>query len=226
MRTRTLDKALNPKRIKLTPTFAEERRFLSEGYKYTAGVDEVGRGCLAGPVVASAVILPCRIRRFWLGEVRDSKMLSPRKREYLFSYIEETAIAVGIGVVEHSVIDSIGIGKASKLAMKMAIEELSPPADSLIIDYFRLSDVKLPQKGIVDGDALCYSVACASIIAKVTRDMMMRELDKQYPGYGLCRHKGYGTKEHYRCIEEKGLSPIHRLTFCHYQYRLNPANES
>jgi ribonuclease HII len=217
---------MKPQKTSPRPSFTEERRFLSEGYKYTAGVDEVGRGCLAGPVVASAVILPCNMRRPWLKEVRDSKLLSPQKREYLFTYIEETAIAVGTGVVEHSVIDSIGIGKASKLAMKMAIEKLIPSADSLIIDYFQLPDVKLPQKGIVDGDALCYSIACASIIAKVTRDMMMLELDKQYPGYGLCRHKGYGTKEHYRCIEEKGLSPVHRLTFCHYQYRLNSEYES
>ena len=216
---------MNPRRLKLKPTFAEERRFLAEGYKLTAGVDEVGRGCLAGPVLACAVIIPCNIRRPWLKEVRDSKLLTHDKREYLFSYIEETAIAVGTGVVEHTVIDSIGIGNASKLAMKQAIEELAPPADSLIIDFFKLPEVKLPQRGIVDGDALCYSIACASIIAKVTRDHLMVELDGKYPGYGLCHHKGYGTKEHWHCIEEKGLSPIHRLSFCHLKERFTSEDE-
>jgi len=210
---------MNPKRSKLKPNFAEERLFLAEGYHLTAGVDEVGRGCLAGPVVACAVILPCNIRRPWLKEVRDSKQLTHDKREYLFSYIEETAIAVGTGVVAHDIIDTIGIGNASKLAMQRAIEELNPSPDSLIIDYFKLPEVKLHQKGIIDGDGLCYSIACASIIAKVTRDLLMVGLDEQYPGYGLSHHKGYGTKEHRRCIEEKGLSPIHRLSFCHLKER-------
>ena len=216
---------MNPKRLKLKPSFAEERRFLAEGYKLTAGVDEVGRGCLAGPVVACAVILPCNIRRTWLNEVRDSKLLTHGKREYLFSYIEETAIAVGTGVVAHDIIDTIGIGNASKLAMQLAIEELNPSPDSLLIDYFKLPEVKLPQKGIIDGDGLCYSIACASIIAKVTRDLLMVELDGQYPGYGLSHHKGYGTKEHWRCIEEKGLSPIHRLSFCHLKERFTSEYE-
>ena len=210
---------MNPKRSKLKPSFAEERRFLAEGYKLTAGVDEVGRGCLAGPVVACAVILPCNIRRPWLKEVRDSKLLTHDKRQYLFNYIEEVAITVGTGIVAHDIIDTIGIGNASKLAMQRAIEELNPSADSLLIDYFKLPTVKLPQKGIIDGDGLCYSIACASIIAKVTRDLLMIELDSKYPGYGLCRHKGYGTKEHWRCIEQKGLSPIHRLSFCHLKER-------
>lgn len=216
---------MKSKRSTRKPTFGEERKFLAEGYHLTAGVDEVGRGCLAGPVTACAVILPCNIRRPWLKEVRDSKLLTRGKREYLFSFIEETAIAIGTGVVEHDVIDSIGIGNASKLAMKRAIEELLPAADSLLIDYFKLPEVKLPQRGIVDGDALCYSIACASIIAKVTRDFMMLELDAKYPGYGLASHKGYGTKEHWRCITKKGLSKIHRLTFCHLGERFILENE-
>ena len=206
---------MKAKRAKLKPTFSEERKFLTEGYLLTAGVDEVGRGCLAGPVTACAVILPCNVRRAWLKEVRDSKLLTHEKREYLFSFIEETAVAIGTGVVQNDVIDSIGIGNASKLAMKYAIEQLNPAPDSLLIDFFKLPEVKLPQKGIIDGDALCYSIACASIIAKVTRDLLMVELDTKYPGYGLTNHKGYGTKEHWRCITEKGLSPIHRLSFCH-----------
>jgi ribonuclease HII len=210
---------MNPKRLKLRPTFSEERQFLADGFHLTAGVDEVGRGCLAGPVVACAVILPCNIRRPWLKQVRDSKLLTKEKREYLFSYIEETAISVGTGVVDNTIIDSLGVGNASKMAMKLAIEELIPAADSILVDFFKLPEVKLPQKGIVDGDALCNSIACASIIAKVTRDRMMIELDQKYPGYGLLNHKGYGTKEHWRCIEEKGLSPLHRLSFCHLKDR-------
>jgi ribonuclease HII len=209
----------NHERTVIKPSFAEERHFFSEGFKLTAGVDEVGRGCLAGPVLASAVILPYNLRKHWLKEVRDSKMLTPKKREYLFSYIQETAIAVSMGFVTNDVIDAIGIGNASKLAMKRAIEGLVPAADSLIVDYFKLPDVNLPQKGVVDGDALCYSIACASIIAKVTRDFMMMEMDNKYPGFGLCHHKGYGTREHWRCIETKGLLPIHRLSFCHLRER-------
>ena len=217
---------MKSQRSKLKPTFSEERKFLAEGYLYTAGVDEVGRGCLAGPVAACAVILPCNIRRPWLNEVRDSKLLTRKKREYLFGFIEETALAIGTGWVEHDIIDTIGIGNASKLAMKNAIEALIPGADSLLIDFFKLPDVKLPQKGIVGGDALCYSIACASIIAKVTRDLLMQELDSTYPGYGLANHKGYGTKEHWRCITEKGLSPIHRRSFCHLGERFTLANEN
>jgi ribonuclease HII len=132
-------------------------------------------------------------------------MLTPKKREYLFSYIQETAIAVSMGFVTNDVIDAIGIGNASKLAMKRAIEGLVPAADSLIVDYFKLPDVNLPQKGVVDGD--------------VTRDFMMMEMDNKYPGFGLCHHKGYGTREHWRCIETKGLLPIHRLSFCHLRER-------
>lgn len=216
---------MNPKCLKLRPSFKEERLFLAEGFHLTAGVDEVGRGCLAGPVVACAVILPCNIRRPWLKEVRDSKLLTREKREYLLGYIQKTAIAIGTGVVTNHTIDSMGVGNASKLAMKQAIEALVPAADSILIDFFKLPEVNLPQKGIVDGDALCYSIACASIVAKVTRDHMMVEMDGQYPGYGLANHKGYGTKEHWRCIEEKGLSSIHRTSFCHLGERFTSEDE-
>ena len=213
---------MNPRRIsrlKMRPTFSEERKFLTEGFRFTAGVDEVGRGCLAGPVVACAVILPCNIRRPWLTQVRDSKLLTKEKREYLFSYIEETAVSVGTGVVDNHSIDSMGIAVASKLAMKKALDGLNPAADSVLVDFFKLPEVNLPQKGIVDGDALCNSIACASIIAKVTRDHIMIELDIKYPGYGLSNHKGYGTKEHWKAIESKGLSKLHRLSFCHLKDR-------
>ena len=210
----------------IKPTFNEERRFQADGYKLTAGVDEVGRGCLAGPVVAAAVILPSKMRFPWLQEVRDSKMLSAKKREKLFVCIEDAAIAIGVGVISHGLIDALGIVPATKEAMQQAIMQLAPAADSLIIDFVKLDDILLPQKSIVHGDALCYSIACASIIAKVTRDHMMIILDTQYPGYSLCHNKGYGTREHWRCIEEHGLSPIHRRSFCHLQYRLKPTSDN
>ncbi|MCL2615942.1 MAG: ribonuclease HII [Dehalococcoidia bacterium] len=202
------------------PTFDEENLLQSAGFVLTAGVDEVGRGCLAGPVVASAVILPVGLKAAWLRDVRDSKQLSAKQRESLFACINEAALSVGTGIVSHEVIDSIGIARATKQAMKEAIMQLSPVADSLLIDYLKLSDLTLPQKSITHGDALCYSIACASIIAKVSRDRMMQALDAQYSGYGLSRNKGYGTREHLQCIEEKGLSPIHRRSFCHFQRRL------
>ena len=185
----------------------------AQGYQRIAGVDEVGRGALAGPVVAAAVILPCHIDAPWLNQVKDSKQLSPARRQLLFHHIHEIAIAIGIGVASHEVIDTRGIIKATQLAMKLAIDQLLPPPESLLIDYMSLPEVPLPQKGIKEGDSLCFSIACASIIAKVTRDQLMIELDRTYPGYGLADHKGYGTKEHLACLRRLGPSPIHRRSF-------------
>lgn len=195
------------------PSFAEERILEAQGYRYIAGVDEVGRGALAGPVVAAAVILPRRRKAPWLRLVRDSKQLRPATRELLFHHIHKATVAVGIGVAHQEVIDTRGIIKATRLAMKLAIDQLSPPAETLLIDYLRLPEVELPQKGITGGDCLCFSIACASIIAKVTRDRLMIELDRAYPGYGLARHKGYGTREHLACLSRLGPSPIHRQSF-------------
>jgi len=195
------------------PSLAEEVKLRAQGYQLIAGIDEVGRGALAGPVVAAAVILPCQIDMPWLNQVRDSKQLSPAKRQLLFGHIYEVAISVGIGMVRHEVIDDQGIVKATRLAMKLAIDHLSPPPESLLIDYIRLPEVLLPQKGITNGDELCLSIACASIVAKVTRDRLMVELDKIYPGYGLTDHKGYGTKVHLSCLYRLGPSPIHRQSF-------------
>jgi len=195
------------------PSFAEEETLEAQGYHRIAGVDEVGRGALAGPVVAAAVILPCHIDAPWLNLVKDSKQLTPARRQLLFHHIHEIAIAVGIGMVPHEIIDTQGIIKATRLAMKLAIDRLSPPPQSLLIDYMRLPEVLLPQKGIKNGDELCFSIACASIVAKVARDQLMVELDRSYPGYGLAHHKGYGTKEHLACLHRLGPSPIHRRSF-------------
>ena len=195
------------------PSFTEEKMLEAQGYRYIAGIDEVGRGPLAGPVVAAAVILPCHIDTPWLNQVKDSKQLSPARRELLFHHIHEVAISIGIGVAHHKVIDAEGIIRATRLAMKLAIGQLSPPPEFLLIDYMCLPEVPLPQKGITNGDSLCFSIACASIIAKVSRDHMMIELDGIYPGYGLAQHKGYGTREHLACLRRLGPSPIHRQSF-------------
>ena len=196
-----------------TPSFVEEEILEAQGYQYIAGIDEVGRGALAGPVVAAAIILPHHIDAPWLKQVKDSKQLSPARREVLFHHIHEIAISVGIGMASQEVIDTRGIIKATRLAMKLAISQLSPPPESLLIDYMLLPEVPLPQKGITNGDSSCFSIACASIMAKVARDHLMIELDKAYPGYGLAKHKGYGTVEHCACLCRLGPAPIHRQSF-------------
>jgi len=206
--------------MRLKPSLAEERKLEAKGYRYIAGIDEVGRGALAGPVVAAAVILPCHINAPWLSQIKDSKQLSPAKRELLFPHINEAAISIGIGKVAAKIIDKQGIVRATRLAMKSAIDQLLPPAESLLIDYMLLPEVPLPQKGITKGDSLCLSIACASIIAKVARDHLMIEFDRIYPGYGLAQHKGYGTKEHIACLRRLGPSPIHRRSFRPVKYMI------
>jgi len=195
------------------PSIVEERKLEAQGYRLIAGIDEVGRGALAGPVVAAAIILPPHLKKPWLNQVKDSKQLTPTKRELLFHHLHEVAIGIGIGMVQPEIIDAYGIIKTTQMAMKLAIDQLSPPPESLLIDYMRLPEVPLPQKGITNGDSLCLSIACASIIAKVARDRLMIELDKTYPGYGLTHHKGYGTREHIACLHQLGPSPIHRRSF-------------
>lgn len=195
-------------------SLAEEKALRLNGFLYIAGIDEVGRGPLAGPVVAAAVIVPSKIKRSsWLNNIRDSKLLSAHQREFLYDHIKEMAVTFGIGMVSSQTIDIRGIAVATRLAMKQAIEQLSPKPDYLLVDYVKLPEISLPQKGIVHGDALCFSIACASIIAKVTRDRLMVELDAVYPDYGLARHKGYGTREHLDCLRRLGPCPIHRRSF-------------
>ncbi len=196
-----------------SPNFDHENELKSQGYELIAGIDEVGRGALAGPVVAGAVILPHPANLSWLELVRDSKELDSRKRESLFDLINNEAVAVGTGIVPSQVIDSVNILKATKLAMMQAVEKLPRQPGFLLIDRLTLSQCPIPQRGITRGDKACLSIACASIVAKVTRDRMMEELDVLYPGYGFARHKGYGTREHISCLQKLGPSPVHRLYF-------------
>ncbi|MBM3120155.1 MAG: ribonuclease HII [Chloroflexi bacterium] len=195
------------------PSLVEENGLSSRGYHLIAGVDEAGRGALAGPVVAAAVILPQCPDFPWLKSVRDSKEIPSAKRESLFSLITQEAVSFGIGVIDHQIIDSIGILKATRLAMCQAVEQLTCLPDFLLIDFLTLPQLKISQKPIIRGDKLCLSIACASIVAKVTRDRIMVELDQLHPGYGFANHKGYGTKQHVSCLHQHGPSPIHRRYF-------------
>ncbi|WP_086347624.1 ribonuclease HII [Candidatus Enterococcus clewellii] len=186
-----------------------ENEAKAEGYRLIAGIDEVGRGPLAGPVVAAAVILPenCEL----LG-VNDSKQLSLKRREELYEQIQTQAISIGIGVVCHEEIDKINIYQASKKAMIMAVEDLDFVPDYLLIDAMEL-ELKLPQKKLIKGDARSVSIAAASIIAKVCRDRLMEDYAKMFPGYGFEKNAGYGTKEHLEGLQKIGICPIHRKTF-------------
>ncbi|MFC1963356.1 ribonuclease HII [Chloroflexota bacterium] len=195
------------------PTFFEEEKLKAQGYQLVAGIDEVGRGPLAGPVVAAAVILPLGDDISWLFQVRDSKQLTPLKRDRLSIYIQRDALAIGIGVVPPDVIDAHGIVAATRLAMSYAVGSLNLVPDYLLIDAVRLPDLELPQKSIIKGDTLSISIAAASIVAKVTRDRLMVELDAFFPGYGLARNKGYPTSEHLEQLRCMGACPIHRKSF-------------
>jgi ribonuclease HII len=203
------------------PTFAEEHKLAKQGYRLIAGIDEVGRGPLAGPVMAGAVILPLNLDTPWLHLVRDSKQLTAETREHLCPLIHEAAIAVGIGEVSAEAIDKHGIARATKMAMRQAVDNLSTTPDALLIDFVRLTEVNLPQRCIVKGDQISLSIACASIIAKVIRDRLMVELDKLHPGYGFAAHKGYATKEHLESIERLGACPIHRMCFSPFRPALD-----
>lgn len=195
------------------PTLFEENRLALQGYRFIAGLDEVGRGPLAGPAVAAAVVLPLHLDTPWLYRVRDSKRLTPKARESLFPLIEETALGIGIGLTPPEVIDTCGITRAVRMAMCSAVQNLPNPPDYLLIDFVALHEVAVPQKSIIKGDSLSLSIACASIIAKVTRDRLMVELHALYPDYGFARHKGYGTSEHIECLRRFGACPAHRKSF-------------
>lgn len=206
--------------MKLIPSFDYETVFVRQGFVLVAGVDEAGRAPLAGPVSAGAVILDLETAGTWLDEVRDSKMLSRFKREYLEPYIKENAMAFGVGFSSCVEIDTCGIVKATRMAMMRAIGQLAPQPQALLIDYLRLPEINLPQQGVLHGDGLCLSIACASILAKVARDRLMDEMDLLYPEYGFGHNKGYPTPEHFCSLQKYGPCPIHRNSFGPLKARL------
>ena len=187
-----------------------ENSLYAEGYKMICGVDEAGRGPLAGPVCAAAVILPKGLE---LPGLNDSKKLTDKKRRELFPIIKEQAIAYGIGFASHEEIDEINILQATYLAMERAITQLEGKADFALVDGNRAKDFGLPVRTVVKGDSLSASIAAASILAKVTRNDIMMEMAEKYPQYGFEVHKGYGTKAHYEALRAHGHSEIHRLSF-------------
>ena len=193
------------------PSFEYETSAKQKGYTFVCGVDEAGRGPLAGPVVVGAVVLP---RDSFIEGINDSKKISEKKREVLYETITNEAISYGVGVVSQDKIDDINILNATKLALTMALKELKVKPDLIIVDALdKIDTLGIPYISMVKGDAKIYSVAAASIIAKVTRDRMMQEWDAIYPAYGFAKHKGYGTAFHIEAIKENGLCLIHRRSF-------------
>jgi len=208
-----------PKRVRKRPEdmLSYERDLWTRGVHAVAGIDEAGRGPLAGPVVAAAVVFP---EGCFIPEVDDSKLLSAIEREELYGRICSEATAFGIGIIDHIMIDEINILNATFKAMHQAIQQLPAIPGHLLIDGNRFvtdgllsGTVGIPYTTIIDGDATCFSIAAASILAKVTRDRIMLEYDNQFPGYGFAQHKGYGTKEHREAILNLGYCPIHRRSF-------------
>jgi ribonuclease HII len=201
-----------PRKPLPVPTLTEELRAWRAGYRVVAGVDEAGRGPLAGPVVAAAVVLDPENGRPWWSEVRDSKQLTARRRERLADVIRAEA-AHGIGVASSEEVDALGIVAATRLAMTRAIGALPDKPSYLLLDALKLPDLDVAQRSLIRGDALCPSIAAASIVAKVERDGMMAAFDARWPAYGFARNKGYGTPEHLRALAERGACPIHRRSF-------------
>jgi ribonuclease HII len=198
-------------RPRLDPDYAEEQVYWDHGYRFVAGVDEVGRGCLAGPVMVGAVILPPG----WLPDgLRDSKILKAEQRERLAEQILRRAVAWAVAAVEPAVIDRVNILQATLLAAQLAASRLSIRPDALLLDgSLYLDGFSIPQRVVVDGDRLCASIAAASILAKVARDRLMVELDGRFPGYDLAHNKGYAAPEHRAGLRDLGTTSIHRLTF-------------
>jgi len=187
-----------------------EKKAFQKGFSRIAGIDEAGRGPLAGPVVSAAVIFPISLQ---ISGVSDSKKISPRQRDYLYEKIYDLAVSVGIGIVDPLEIDRINILQAALLSMAMAVENLDPQPDCLLVDGTFLISSVLPQEAIPKGDALSVSIAAASIIAKVTRDRLMERYHHDYPQFGFSKHKGYPTKAHKKAIQKFGCCPIHRRSF-------------
>ncbi len=206
-----MDEINNPEILRLKAMLQYEELCYEQGVDLICGVDEAGRGPLAGPVVAAAVIMP---RDCFIPWVNDSKKLSEKKRELLYKEIVTCAVSVGLGIIGPETIERINILNATKLAMRQAVEALSTTPGHILIDgNFTVPDLALPQQAIIKGDSKSYTIAAASIVAKVTRDRLMQELHDKYPAYNLAKNKGYGTKEHISAIKSHGMSPIHRGSF-------------
>ncbi len=199
---------------KLYPSLAEERQLWRAGFARVAGLDEAGRGALAGPVVAGAVILQANTRRAGLwAEVQDSKLLSPPRREELSKRIQEQAAAWSLGQASAAEIDALGIAPATRLAMCRAIQALSPSPDHLLLDWVQLKSLNLPQLSFTKGDLHVVTIAAASILAKVHRDRLLCQLHERFPAYGFHSHKGYAARSHLAAIEKLGPCPAHRRSF-------------
>jgi len=198
---------------KFVPDFSEENKLQKDGFLYIAGLDEVGRGSLAGPVVTGLVVFPAGADYEWLASVRDSKELTSKKREELAPLIKSTALVAEIGMSTAEEIDDLGIVTATRLAMQRSLDAALLMPQFLLIDAIKLPSSNIPQKSIVKGDSKCLSIAASSILAKVTRDSLMSGLSLEYPGYGFEKHKGYGTSKHLEAINRLGPCRLHRLTF-------------
>lgn len=205
------------------PDLAHELRLWGSGARLLAGIDEAGRGAWAGPVVAAAVILPTAEAglRQRLHGVRDSKVMTARQRRQWAACILEVALDVGVGETSPEEVDALGLIAATRSAMRQALQGLGLQPDHLLIDHLRLTGIPIPQTALTHGDALSLSIAAASVIAKAARDQRMLELDSAWPGYGLARHKGYGTRDHQAALARLGPSPIHRRTYSPVALRLN-----
>ena len=197
--------------VRLEKMLEYEKALYAKGYEYICGIDEAGRGPLCGPVVAAAVILKKADK---IEGVNDSKKLSQKKREALYEIIKQRAISYSVGIVDEKTIDEINILEATRLAMKKAVEGLNVKPDYALVDAEKKVPIDILYTPIIKGDALSESIAAASIIAKVTRDRMVMELDKKYPEYNFAKNKGYGTKEHTDAIKKYGLCDAHRRSFC------------